>query len=141
MHPSAPRRTRALTMSAACIALFLIFLDNTVVNVALPTIQRRLAAAPDQLEWSVNAYVVTFAGLVLLAGGLRGPFGRRRLFIAGLLIFAASSVFAALATGPGLLIGARAAQGVGAALLAPLSLSLLTRVFPREQLPVVVGIW
>src|SRR3954467_3440097 len=92
-------RARAMTMSAACAALFLIFLDNTVVNVALPTIQRRLAAAPDQLEWSVNAYVVTFAGLVLLAGGLGDRFGRRRLFIAGLLIFAASSVLAALATG------------------------------------------
>src|SRR3954452_8001954 len=135
------RRARTLTMSAACVALFLIFLDNTVVNVALPTIQRRLGSAPDQLAWCVNAYVVTFAGLVLLAGRLGDRLGRRRLFVSGLLIFAAASILAALATGPGTLIAARAAQGVGAALLAPLSLSLLTRVFPPDQLPVVVGVW
>src|SRR3954447_4706974 len=141
MYASVSRRTRTLTMSAACVALFLIFLDNTVVNVALPTIQRRLGSAPDQLEWSVNAYVVAFAGLVLLAGRLGDRLGRRRLFVSGLLIFAGASVLAALATGPGMLIGARSAQGAGAALLAPLSLSLLTRVFPPHQLPVVVGVW
>src|SRR4051794_9860864 len=89
MHTQVSRRTRTLTMSAACVALFLIFLDNTVVNVALPTIQRRLGSAPDQLEWSVNAYVGAFAGLVLLAGRLGDRLGRRRLFILGLLIFAA----------------------------------------------------
>src|SRR3954452_1782232 len=141
MHTQVSRRTRTLTMSAACVALFLIFLDNTVVNVALPTIQRRLGSAPAQLEWSINAYVVAFAWLVLLAGRLGDRFGRRRLFVSGLLIFAAASVLAALATGPGMLIAARTTQGVGAALLAPLSLSLLTRVFPPDQLPVVVGVW
>jgi MFS family permease len=115
------RRTRAATLAVACAALFLIFLDNTIVNVALPSIQRSLAATPDLLEWAVNAYVVVFAGLVLLAGKLGDKHGRRRLFAAGLVIFGAASAAAATAADPASLIAARAGQGVGAALLAPLS--------------------
>src|SRR3954465_1730617 len=85
------RRGRALTLTAACLALFVIFLDNTIVNVALPSIQRDLSATPDALEWVVSAYVVAFAGLVLLGGTLGDRYGRRRLLIAGLLLFAAAS--------------------------------------------------
>src|SRR6516164_6976022 len=126
----AGRRARVLTLAAACLALFAIFLDNTIVNVAVPAIQQDLGSAPGQLEWVVNAYVVAFAGLVLLGGKLGDRFGRRRMFVAGLL--SASSA---------MLIGARAVQGTGAALLAPLSLSLLAQVFDRRELPLVIGVW
>jgi EmrB/QacA subfamily drug resistance transporter len=135
------RRTQALTLVAACLALFVIFLDNTIVNVAIPTIQRDLGSSPDQLEWTVNAYVVTFAGLVLLAGKIGDRLGRRRMFVAGLILFGAASAAGALATSAPLLIGARALQGGGAALIAPLSLSLLATVFRREDLPAAVGVW
>ena len=141
MTASIQRTTRAATLTAACTALFLIFLDSTVVNVALPTLQRELAASPGSLEWVVNGYLVAFAGLVLLAGRLGDRFGRRRLFVAGLLVFGAASALAATAAGVAVLIAARAGQGVGAALLAPLSLGLLAQVFQREQLPAAIGIW
>lgn len=134
-------RARRATLTVSCLALFLIFLDNTIVNVSLPAIQQSLRTATDQLEWAVNAYVVAFAGLVLLAGRLGDRFGRRRLFIAGLTMFGAASALAAVAGSVEVLIAARAAQGVGAAFLAPLSLSLLTQVFPRQQLPAAIGIW
>ena len=139
--PAAGRRARALTLAAACLALFAIFLDNTIVNVAVPAIQHDLGSAPDQLEWTVNAYVVAFAGLVLLGGKLGDRLGRRRMFVAGLLLFAAGSAAGALSASSAMLIGSRAVQGAGAALLAPLSLSLLAQVFRRRELPLVIGVW
>ena len=137
----AGRRARVLTLAAACLALFAIFLDNTIVNVAVPAIQQDLGSAPGQLEWVVNAYVVAFAGLVLLGGKLGDRFGRRRMFVAGLLLFAAGSAAGGLSASSAMLIGARAVQGTGAALLAPLSLSLLAQVFDRRELPLVIGVW
>src|SRR3954451_2294269 len=92
---STPRRLHLVTVAAACSALFVIFLDNTVVNVALPTIQRQLATSTGELEWAVNVYVVAFASLVVLAGTVGDALGRRRLFIAGLLLFGAASALAA----------------------------------------------
>lgn len=139
--PAAGRRARALTLAAACLALFAIFLDNTIVNVAVPAIQHDLHAAPDQLDWTVNAYVVAFAGLVLLGGRLGDRLGRRKMFAVGLLLFAAGSAAGGLSASPAMLIGSRAVQGAGAALLAPLSLSLLAQVFRRHELPMVIGIW
>ncbi len=132
---------RGWTLAAASLALFLVFLDNTVVNVALPSIQRALAASTDALEWSVNAYIVAFAGLIMLGGALGDRVGRKRIFMLGLGLFGAASLGAALASSAGELIAARVVQGVGAALLAPLSLSLLARAFPREQLGSAVGVW
>jgi EmrB/QacA subfamily drug resistance transporter len=132
---------RGWTLAAASLALFLVFLDNTVVNVALPSIQRSLTASPDALEWSVNAYIVAFAGLILLGGALGDRLGRKRVFMLGLGLFGAASLAAALASTTGELIAARAAQGSGAALLAPLSLSLLARAFPRQQLASALGVW
>ena len=137
----AGRRVRGLTLAAACLALFAIFLDNTIVNVAIPAIQHDLGAAPDQLEWAVNAYVVAFAGLVLLGGKLGDRLGRRKMFVAGLLLFAAGSAAGGLSASSAMLIGSRTVQGAGAALLAPLSLSLLAQVFRRRELPMVIGIW
>jgi EmrB/QacA subfamily drug resistance transporter len=133
--------SRLRLLIAACLALFGIFLDNTIVNVALPAIQQSLSTASDQLEWIVNSYVVVFAGLVLLGGKLGDRFGRHRLFSLGLLLFAAASAFGALASTDTALIAARTVQGVGAALLAPLSLSLLATAFPRDKLPAALGLW
>ncbi len=129
------------TLFAMCFALFMIMLDNTIVNVALPTIQRELNATPANLEWTVNAYVLSFASLILLGGKLGDRFGRKRMFIVGLALFTVFSVACALATSDTQLIIARALQGIGAAIMNPLSLSILVNAFPRPQIPVAIGIW
>src|SRR3954467_13998322 len=130
------------TLFAMCFALFMIMLDNTVVNVALPTIQRSLHITnPENLEWTVNAYVLTFAALILLGGKLGDRFGRKKIFLVGLAIFTLSSAACALATSDTGLISARVVQGVGAALMNPLSLSIIVDAFPRHQVPTAIGIW
>ena len=129
------------TLAAMCFALFMIMLDNTVVNVAMPSIQRDLHASFDSLEWVINSYVLSFAALILLGGKLGDRFGRKRIFLVGLAIFTASSVWCALANGDSQLIAARSLQGVGGALLNPLSLSILVNAFPRAQVPTAIGIW
>jgi EmrB/QacA subfamily drug resistance transporter len=138
-HPDARRMW--WTLFAMCFALFMIMLDNTVVNVALPSIQRELQATPSTLEWTVNAYVLTFATLILLGGKLGDRFGRRRLFLVGLIVFTVASALCALSTSDTQLIAARAFQGVGAAIMNPLSLSILVATFPRERLAAAIGIW
>jgi EmrB/QacA subfamily drug resistance transporter len=137
---SATRRER-LTLFAMCFGLFMIMLDNTIVNVALPSIQRELHASPETLAWTVNAYVVPFAALILLGGKLGDRFGRRRMFVAGLAIFTAASAACALSTTAEALVAARAVQGTGAALMNPLSLSILVATFPEERLSAAVGVW
>jgi EmrB/QacA subfamily drug resistance transporter len=124
-----------------CFALFMIMLDNTIVNVALPTIQRELHATPANLEWVVNGYVVTFAALILLGGKLGDRFGRKRMFIVGVLLFTLCSALCALAGSDTQLIIARCLQGTGAALMNPLSLSILVAAFPRPQIPMAIGVW
>ena len=135
------RRRERLTLAAMCFGLFMIMLDNTIVNVALPSIQRGLHTSPEALAWTVNAYVVPFAALILLGGKLGDRFGRRRLFVGGLVLFTVASAACALSTTTGGLISARAIQGVGAALMNPLSLSILVATFPRERLPAAIGVW
>jgi EmrB/QacA subfamily drug resistance transporter len=129
------------TLFAMCFALFMIMRDNTVVNVALPSIQSHLHTTPANLEWTVNAYVLSFASLILLGGKLGDRFGRKRIFLLGLAIFTLSSAACALSTSDTQLIASRAVQGVGAAMLNPLSLSILVAAFPRKQLPQAIGIW
>jgi EmrB/QacA subfamily drug resistance transporter len=129
------------TLFAMCFALFMIMLDNTIVNVALPSIQHDLKPTPENLEWTVNAYILVFATLILLGGKLGDRFGRKRIFLVGLLIFTLSSAACALAQSDTQLITFRAVQGIGGALLNPLSLSILVAVFPRKQLPQAIGIW
>jgi EmrB/QacA subfamily drug resistance transporter len=116
-------------------------LDNTIVNVALPSIQHELKPTPENLEWTVNAYILVFATLILLGGKLGDRFGRKRIFMVGLLVFTLSSAACALSQTDTQLIGFRAVQGVGGALLNPLSLSILVAAFPRKQLPQAIGIW
>ena len=129
------------TLFAMCFALFMIMLDNTIVNVALPTIQRELHASPANLEWIVNGYVVTFAALILLGGKLGDRFGRKRMFIVGVIIFTICSALCALATTDTQLILFRCLQGSGAAIMNPLSLSILVSAFPRPQVPIAIGVW
>ncbi|MFL5820444.1 MAG: MFS transporter [Solirubrobacteraceae bacterium] len=124
-------RSRALwpTLILACLAQFMVILDVSVVNVALPSIRRALSFAEQDLQWVVNAYTVTFAGFLLLGGRAADLLGRRRVFIGGLLLFSLASLVGGVADSQGMLIGARAAQGLGAAVVSPASLSILTTTF------------
>src|SRR6266508_1842491 len=129
------------TLVAVSFGLFMIMLDNTVVNVALPSIQRDLNVSVSQLEWVVNAYFLTFAVLMLSGGKLADLLGRRRIFVVGLVIFTVTSLACGLATSGGMLIAFRAAQGVGAALMNPATLSIITATFPPRQRGLAMGIW
>jgi EmrB/QacA subfamily drug resistance transporter len=119
----------------------MVVLDNLVVNVALPSIHSDLGASIQSLEWTVNAYVLSYAVLLLTGAALGDRFGRKRMFIAGLALFTASSAAAALAPTTGLLIAARASQGVGAAIATPLTLTLLAEAFPPARRGVAIGVW
>ncbi|MGH3023394.1 MAG: MFS transporter [Gaiellaceae bacterium] len=129
------------TLGALAFALFMIMLDNTVVNVALPSIQRDLGIGLSELEWTVNAYALTFAVLMLSGGKLADFFGRRRVFLIGLAIFTLASLACGLATTGGTLIGARTLQGAGAALMMPATLSIISATFPPRQRGMAIGIW
>ena len=129
------------TLAAVAFGLFMIMLDNTIVNVALPSIQRDLAIGVSELEWIVNGYALTFAVLMLTGGKLADLLGRRRIFIAGLAIFTVSSLVCGLASSAEMLIGARVVQGVGAALMSPATLSIITATFPRRERGMALGIW
>jgi EmrB/QacA subfamily drug resistance transporter len=129
------------TLAAVSLGLFMIMLDNTVVNVALPSIQRDLGARLSELEWIVSGYALTFAAFLLTGGKLADLLGRRRIFVIGLVIFSGASLACALAPGAGFLIGARVVQGVGAALMNPATLSIITATFPPRQRGTAIGIW
>jgi EmrB/QacA subfamily drug resistance transporter len=129
------------TLLAVAFGLFMIMLDNTVVNVALPSIRNDLGISISELEWVVNGYALTFGVLLLSGGKLADMLGRRRIFIAGLVIFTASSFFCGFANSAGVLIGARVVQGVGAALMNPATLSIITATFPPRQRGAAIGIW
>src|ERR687886_385275 len=129
------------TLAAVSVGLFMIMLDNTVVNVALPSMQRSLHIGQAELEWIVVGYALTFATFMLTGGKLADLFGRRRLFIVGLAIFTASSLACGLAPNAGFLIGARVVQGVGAALMNPATLGIITATFPPRQRGTAIGIW
>ncbi len=120
-----------VVLALVCAAQFMVVLDISVVNVALPSIQRSLGFGDVGQQWVVNAYALTFAGLLLLGGRLADLYGRRRVFLAGLALFSGASLAGGLADTAGLLIAARAVQGVGAAVLAPATLTVLTATFPE----------
>jgi EmrB/QacA subfamily drug resistance transporter len=129
------------TLAAMCFALFMIMLDNTVVNVALPSIQRDLGASLPGLEWIVNGYTLSFAVLLATGGRLGDIFGRRRMFLFGVVIFALSSATAGLAADTTSLVVSRVVQGVGAALMMPATLSIVTDAFPPEERGKAMGTW
>lgn len=129
------------TLALVSAALFMVTLDNLVVTMALPSIRVDLGAGIDSLEWTVNAYTLSFAVLLLSGAALGDRFGRRRMFAAGLAVFTAGSAAAALSPTIAALIGARALQGAGAAIVAPLTLTLLSEAFPAGRRGVALGIW
>src|ERR1700685_712847 len=134
-------RKNGWTLGIVSEPLFMVVLDNLVVSVALPTIHRDLGSSIQALEWTVNAYVLAYAVLLLTGSALGDRFGRKRMFIAGISLFTLSSAAAALAPTTGTLIAARAAQGLGAAIVTPLTLTLLADAFPPRQRGVALGIW
>ncbi|MFL5936424.1 MAG: MFS transporter [Gaiellaceae bacterium] len=137
----APELRKWWTLFAVAFGLFMIMLDNTVVNVALPSIREDLGISISELEWVVNGYALTFGVLLLSGGKLADMLGRRRIFIIGLVIFTASSFFCGFASSASVLIGARVVQGVGAALMNPATLSIITATFPPRQRGTAIGIW
>jgi EmrB/QacA subfamily drug resistance transporter len=129
------------TLGAMCFALFMIMLDNTVVNVALPSIQRSLHSSIGGLEWTVNAYTLSFAVLLVTGGRLGDIFGRRRMFLFGVLVFGASSAFIALSQSEAWLVTGRAIQGIGAAFMMPATLSIISNAFPPHERGKAIGTW
>src|SRR6266568_4710928 len=132
-HIFDPATRKWWTLAAVSFGLFMIMLDNTVVVVALPSIRSDLGIGISQLEWVVNAYALTFGVLLLSGGKLADMLGRRRIFIVGLVIFTGASLWCGLAGGAASLIAARTVQGVGAALMNPATLSIITATFPPRQ--------
>ncbi len=122
-------RRRWIALALLCIAQFVVVLDASIVNVALPTIGESLSFSQDNLSWVVNAYVLTFGGFLLLGGRLADLLGRRLIFMVGLVVFAIASLAGGFAESEGTLIAARAVQGLGAALLSPAALSIVTTTF------------
>jgi EmrB/QacA subfamily drug resistance transporter len=137
----APENRKWWTLTAVALGLFMIMLDNTVVNVALPSIQRSLHLKISELEWVVTGYALTFGALMLTGGKLADLFGRRLIFVVGLAIFTGSSLACGLAGSASVLIGARVVQGIGAALMNPATLSIITVTFPPRQRGTAIGIW
>ena len=134
-------QTRWWTFAVVSIALFMGMLDNLVVLTALPAIRTALGASVSDLEWTVNAYTLTFAVLMMTGAALGDRFGRKRVFLAGVTIFTLGSAAAALSDNGGHLAMARGVQGLGAAFLTPLTLTLLVRVFPPERRAAAIGLW
>ncbi|HEX7581656.1 MAG TPA: DHA2 family efflux MFS transporter permease subunit [Gaiellaceae bacterium] len=135
------KRSMIWTLVITSVALFMVSLDNLVVSTALPVIRHDLHATISQLEWTVNAYTLTFAVLLLTGAALGDRFGRRRLFVLGILLFTAASAGAALATTANQLDIARAVQGVGGAIVAPLTLTILSAGVPAARRGLALGIW
>jgi EmrB/QacA subfamily drug resistance transporter len=129
------------TLGAMCFALFMIMLDNTVVNVALPSIQKDLGASISGLEWTINGYTLSFAVLLATGGRLGDIFGRRRMFLFGVVIFTLSSATAGFAGDATSLVVSRIVQGVGAALMMPATLSIITNAFPASERGKAMGMW
>ena len=134
-------RKRWWILGLLSMSLLIIGLDNTVLNVAIPTLQREFDASATELQWMVDAYILVFAGLLLTMGSLGDRFGRKRALQIGIFLFGLSSLFAAYADSTAQLIGARALMGVGGALIMPSTLSILTDVFPREERGRAISVW
>jgi EmrB/QacA subfamily drug resistance transporter len=134
-------RRRWWILLTLCLSLVIITLDNTILNVALPTLVRELDATNSQLQWIIDSYTLVFAGLLLTAGSLGDRFGRKGALQIGLVVFATGSGISALATSPDQLIATRALMGIGGAFIMPATLSILTNVFPAEERGRAIGVW
>ena len=143
-HPStgSPGSSRWLALAVLCVSILMVNLDNTVLNVALPTLVRDLHATSSQLQWIVDAYALVFGGLLLVAGSLADRVGRKRTFLAGVVAFAGGSAWAAFSGSVDVLIAARASMGIGAALMMPSTLSIITDMFrDAGQRQRAIGFW
>jgi EmrB/QacA subfamily drug resistance transporter len=141
MSPTVPGRRPAWTLLVCSLALMMSFLDALVVTTALPSLRAALHGSVGDLEWTVNAYNLAFACLLLTGAALGDRFGRRRMLCVGLAVFTVASLGAGLAGSAGVLVGARALQGTGAALMVPLTLTLVTEAYPPERRGWAIGIW
>ncbi len=141
MTRSGTYERRWWTLAVLCVSLLVISLDNTILNVALPTLVRDLGATSSELQWIVDSYVLVFAGLLLTAGALGDRYGRRLALFAGFAVFGLGSLLAAWAGSAGHLIATRALMGVGGAFIMPATLSILVNVFPREERAKAIAIW
>jgi EmrB/QacA subfamily drug resistance transporter len=141
MSPELMHRRRWWTLAVLSLSLLVIGLDNTILNVALPSLREDLGASTGELQWIVDAYMLVFAGLLLTAGSLGDRFGRRRALTAGLVVFGAGSGLAALASDSGQLVASRALMGVGGALIMPSTLSILIHVFPAHERAKAIAAW
>ena len=142
MPPTASTQRKGLALALLALAQFVVVLDASIVNVALPSIGHELRFSQDDLSWVVNAYTLTFGGFLLLGGRMADLLGRRRLFMTGLVLFAGASLAGGLAQSAGWLVAARAVQGLGAALLSPAALSILTTLFTEgPERNRALGVW
>jgi EmrB/QacA subfamily drug resistance transporter len=138
---STAQERRWWALLVLCLSLVVLAMDNTILNVALPSLARDLGATASQLQWMVDAYLLVFAGLLLPMGAVGDRFGRKLALDAGLLVFGAGSAASALAGSAEVLIGARAAMGIGAALIMPATLSVITNIFPPTERGRAIGVW
>jgi MFS family permease len=138
----AMRRNSNALLLVVCLGQFMVILDVSIVNVALPSIKDSLGFSTNGLQWVLNAYTLTFAGFLLLGGRAADLFGRRRMFFAGTLLFSGASLLCAIAPSSGLLLSARALQGIGGAIISPATLAIITTSFdegaPRNR---ALGVW
>jgi EmrB/QacA subfamily drug resistance transporter len=139
--PEAGERSPWLVLTVLCLGFFMVLLDTTIVNIALPALTTGLGASLDQVLWIVNAYTLTYAGLLITGGRVGDLYGPKRLFLVGMVLFTAASAACGFASSPGALIAARAVQGIGGALLTPQTLAILTMVFPPGRRGAAFGIW
>jgi MFS family permease len=137
----APNPRRWWVLAVMSVGTLLVFLDDTVVNTALPNISVDLGASTSSLQWVVDAYVLVLASLLLLFGSIGDRYGRKRIMTVGLVIFGLAAAGAALAESTALLIAARAGQGLGAAMVLPATLSIITTVFPRRERGTAIAVW
>src|SRR5947209_20391352 len=135
-----PKRWQALTL--VCVAFFMTVLDVSIINVALPSIGRSLHFSATGLQWVITAYAITFAGFLLLGGRAADLLGRRRMFMSGLVLFSIASLVCGLASSTGMLVASRAVQGLGAAIISPATLAIITTTFEEgSERNKAVGIW
>src|SRR5918911_413610 len=141
MQPDLKYQRRWKTLAVLALSLVIIGLDNTILNVALPSLQEEFGASASTLQWIVDAYLLAFAGLILTMGTLGDRFGRKLALQAGLLLFGGGSLAVLAVESSGQLIAVRAVMGIGGALIMPATLSIISNVFPREERAKAIGIW
>jgi len=141
-EPEGSSRRRQVVLLTCCLSLFIVGLDNTIVNVALPTIARGLSASVSGLQWIVDGYTMVLASLVMSAGAMADRFGRRQVFQTGLTVFTISSALCSVAPGLGWLIAFRVLQAIGGAMLNPVAVSIISSVFTgRAERAWAIGVW